>query len=393
MVISETATVRGEIYADHVIINGRVTGPVYALGFVFNVALVYLLTRVWCNDLSALSGVLRVVAWLLVPIAIAMLAEHVVEKNVFGMFGGGVAESVYVRDGKVRAQGPFAHPILAGTVGAVCFPLMIGIWRRHRISAAVGLGACVAMVLASTSSGPVMSLFMGVAALVMWFYRSWLRVVQWAVIGAYISAELLMTRPAYYLISKIDLTGSSTGWHRSRLIEVAFEHLSRWWAFGTDYTGDWMAQTVDAAGRSADITNYYLWIGTIGGLPAMLLLIAMMWRAFVWVGKSVAGMPGTMQEHRFMIWCLGAGLFSHAVTSLSVSYTDQSMMFFWLNIGVISSMYSVVALGWAAEKGASDAAAAVASQAVAPVGRWSKPASKPQDLTAGRYLRSRVQSD
>ena len=30
LVISETATVTGHIYADHVIINGRVTGPVHA---------------------------------------------------------------------------------------------------------------------------------------------------------------------------------------------------------------------------------------------------------------------------------------------------------------------------------------------------------------------------
>jgi cytoskeletal protein CcmA (bactofilin family) len=30
LVISETATVRGEIYADHVIINGNVWGPVHA---------------------------------------------------------------------------------------------------------------------------------------------------------------------------------------------------------------------------------------------------------------------------------------------------------------------------------------------------------------------------
>lgn len=326
------------------------SGPVYASGFVFNVTLVYFLTRVWCRDLSELMAVLRMVAWLLAPVAVAMLAEHTLERNFFGAFGG-VSESVYVRDGAIRAQGPFAHPILAGTVGAVCLPLLIGIWRRYRISATVGMVACVAIVLASTSSGPLMSLFMGVFALLMWFFRPGLHVVRWAVIGAYVSAEILMTRPAYYLISKIDLTGSSTGWHRSKLIESAFEHLSEWWAFGTDHTGHWMPYTLDASvGQNADITNYYLFIGTIGGLPAMLLLIAIIWCAFVWVGESVRNAPAVLQEHRFTIWCLGAGLFAHAGTSLSVAYFDQSMMFFWLNIGVISSMYSVVAIAPAAEE-------------------------------------------
>ena len=365
------------------------SGPVYASGFVFNVTLVYFLTRVWCSDLSELMAVSRIVAWLLVPVAVAMLAEHTLEKNIFGMLGG-VPEGVYVRDGAIRAQGPFQHPILAGTVGAVCLPMMIGIWRRRRISATIGLAACVAIVLASTSSGPLMSLFMGVSALLMWFYRRWLRVVWWAAIGTYVAAEILMTRPAYYLISKIDLTGSSTGWHRSRLIESAFEHLSEWWAFGTDYTGHWMATTVGETGQHADFTNYYIWIGVIGGLPAMLLLIAIIWRAFVWVGRSVRKIPAALQEHRFMIWCLGAGLFAHAGTSLSVSYHDQSMMFFWLNIGAISSMYSVVAMAAAAEKRGSGVATPVVRRPVTPVGGPHQPSPRLQRGNAGRRLRARA---
>lgn len=330
-------------------------GPVYASGFVFNVTLVYLLARVWCRDMTELMAVMRMVAWLLVPVAIAMVTEHVLKRNYFGVLFGGVTEDIYVRDGSIRAQGPFAHPILAGTVGAVSFPLMVGVWLRYRVSATVGMVAGVVIVLASTSSGPLMSLMMAVGALMLWKRQSLLPAIRWGVVGLYVMAEIVMERPAYYLISKIDLTGSSTGWHRSRLIEMAFEHISRWWLFGTDYTGDWMAQTVDEAGRSADITNYYIWIGTIGGLPAMLLLIAVIWRGFVWVGKVIRNMPPESRQQQFMIWCLGAGLFAHAGTSMSVSYTDQSMMFLWLNVGAISSMYSMVLLT-AKEKGLQPAA-------------------------------------
>jgi hypothetical protein len=326
------------------------SGPVYASGFVFNIALVYLLTRVWCRDLAELMAVFRTVAWLLVPVAGAMIAEHLVEKNYFGILFGGVSEGVTGRDGKIRAQGPFDHPILAGTVGAVSFPLMLALWRQYRLSAAVGMAACVAIVLASTSSGPLMSFFIGVFGVLLWFRRKWLRTLRWALVGAYLCAELLMTRPAFYLISKIDLTGSSTGWHRSRLIEAALENLSDWWLFGTDYTFHWIGIAVDEAGMHSDITNYYLWIGIIGGFPAMLLVIAMVWRAFALVGSTVANSPVAFREHRFMIWCLGAGLLAHAVTSLSVSYTDQSMMFFWLNIGAISSVYSVARVVSASEQ-------------------------------------------
>jgi hypothetical protein len=315
------------------------SGPIYTSGFVFNVVLVYFLVRVWCGDLAELVGMLRVVAWLLVPVALAMINEHIREVNVFAVFGG-VPEEVLVRDGEIRAQGPFQHPILAGTVGAVCFPLLVGIWREHRISSVVGLAASVTMVWASTSSGPLMSLLLGLAALLLWGRRNWLPVLRWAVVGAYLSAQVLMTRPAYYLISKFDLTGSSTGWYRSRLIESAIEHLSEWWLFGTDYTRHWMPVPLNS--RHSDITNYYIEIGVIGGLLAMILLIAILWRAFVYVGAALRSKSAALSERQFMIWCLGAGLFAHATTSLSVAYFDQSMMFFWLNVGVISSLFALV---------------------------------------------------
>lgn len=326
------------------------SGPIYASGFAYNIVLVYFLTRVWCKDLTELMAVFRAVAWLLVPVAAAMVAEHYVQKNYFGVLFGGVSDGVYWREGKIRAQGPFVHPILAGTVGAVCFPLMVGIWGRYRLSSIVGMGACVTIVLASTSSGPLMSLFIGVLGMLMWYRRNWTRAARWSLVGLYLCAEMLMTRPAYYLISKIDLTGSSTGWHRSRLIASAIENFSEWWLFGTDYTFHWIGIAVDEAGMHSDITNYYLFIGITGGFLAMALVIAMIWRSFSWVGSTIRSASIESPDSRFMIWCLGSGLLAHTVTSLSVSYTDQSMMFFWLNIGAISSIYSVARMTAAARK-------------------------------------------
>lgn len=314
------------------------SGVPFTAGLVLEIVLVYFLTRIWCRDLSELFFVIQAVAWLLVPVAAAMVAEHVLETNLFAVFGG-ASEYVYVRDGKIRAQGPFQHPILAGSVGAACIPLMVGIWKRHRLSSLVGLAASAVMVFASTSSGPLMSLVFGATALVLWKHRSWLPAIRWVLILGYISADLLMSRPAYYLISKIDLTGSSTSWYRSRLIESAIEHLPEWWLFGTDITSHWMANPLDS--RQADLTNYYIYIGVLGGLPAMFLLIAILWRCFTWVGRGVRN-TSVDPEWKFMIWCLGAALFAHAATCMSVAYFDQTKAFLWLNVGIISSMFSVL---------------------------------------------------
>jgi hypothetical protein len=320
------------------------SGPVFASGYIFNIALVYFLTRIWCHDLNGLIDLTRSIALVLVPIATLMVLEHVNEKNLFSMFGG-VPEEVYIRDGAIRSQGPFQHPILAGTVGAVCFPLMIGIWRRHRLAALIGSCACVAMIIASGSSGPLMSWFLGMFAVLMWLGRHWLKAVRFAAVPTYVKLELLMSRPAYYMLSKFDLTGSSTGWHRSRLIEATIEHFSEWWLFGTDKTVHWMGISVGWSEQHADITNYYIVFAVLGGLPAILLLVAMMWRAFHWVGEIVRRAPGDLAADGFMLWCFGSALFAHAVTCLSAAYFDQSMIFFWLNIAVISSVQSIVALG------------------------------------------------
>ena len=49
-----------------------------------------------------------------------------------------------------------------------------------------------------------------------------------------------------------------------------------------------MHVTLGLSGQHTDITNYYIFMGVIGGLPAMVLLMAMMWRAFRSVGHCSA---------------------------------------------------------------------------------------------------------
>src|SRR4029078_1913712 len=111
----------------------------------------YLLFRVFCAKQEDVLGLTRALAIALVPVAVAMLVERLTGRNEFALFGGASWMSA-VRQGVVRAQGPFAHPILAGSIGAVCAPLMAGLWPRHRPAAVAGVGACSLMVVTSGSS-------------------------------------------------------------------------------------------------------------------------------------------------------------------------------------------------------------------------------------------------
>ena len=308
------------------------------LGLVYNACGIYFLLRIFCQSLDDAVTLCRVTAFLLVPLSIMILFEKVTSDNLFSALGG-VSEVSEIRDGKVRAQGPFAHSILAGTVGAVCLPLMAGIWRQYLKTAVAGIAACLAIIFASASSGPILSALWAIGAMYMWQWRHQMRLVRWLAVLGYIGLGLIMKAPAYYLIARIDLTGSSTSWHRAALIESALTHISEWWFAGTDVTRHWMPYGVDWSVAQSDITNHYLMMGVAGGLPLMLLFMGVLVRGYSFVGRMLQ-MSELSPQSRFMIWAFGASLFVHSITFISVSYFDQSFVFIYLSLAIIGSTWS-----------------------------------------------------
>lgn len=310
------------------------------LGLAYTVCGIFFLIRCFCQSEEDIVRIIRWTALILVPVASEMIFEQLTHRNLFSVFGG-VEESPSIRDGRLRSQGPFFHAILAGTVGAVCAPLMIGIWRKHSIAAKAGLAACLVMVVTSASSGPIMSLLVSVFALVIFRWRHLTRQMRIAAIVGYILLEISMKAPAYYLVARVDLVGGSTGWHRAALIEASIKHFDEWWFSGTDYTRHWMPSGVSWSGDHTDITNYYLGLGVKGGLPLMLLFLLILWTGFRNVGNSLRWHAGSPVEHQFFIWSVGASLFAHAATAISIAYFDQSVVFIYLTLALTASLLAV----------------------------------------------------
>jgi hypothetical protein len=303
------------------------------LGMVYNVLGVFFLIRCFCQSQEDVFEIVRWIGIILIPVAVEMLLEQVTHRNLFAALGG-VEETPDIRNGRLRSQGPFAHAILAGTVGAVCAPLMIGIWRKHPVTARSGLAACLLMVVASASSGPLASLCASAFALILWHWRHLTRQLRIAAIVGYILLDLVMKAPAYYLIARVDLVGGSTGWHRAMLIEASIEHLGEWWFAGTDYTRDWMPYGVTWSEDHCDLTNYYIGLGVKGGLPLMLLFILVLWTGFRNVGDTLRWRVDSPIADQFFGWSLGASLLAHAATAISVGYFDQSVIFIYLTLAL-----------------------------------------------------------
>lgn len=314
------------------------SGPVYMAGSLLNTAGFYFMIRSFCDDPEDLADLLAALCFVLAPVGIFMLIEQVYHWNVFSVFGG-VLDSPALRNGRFRAQGPFNHAILAGTVGAACFPFAIAIWKRHRTAAIVGMVSCILMIVSCASSGPIISLILSGIALFLWKYRPLVRLLRMAAVPSYVLLAMLMERPPYFLISKIDLTGASTGWHRSYLIQQTIEHFDEWWLFGTDRTIHWMPNQGHISEIHTDITNQYIAYGVSGGFLSMALIIIILWLSFRTVGRLVDS-PGLEEGQGFIFWCIGASLFSLAASGISVSFFGQAMFFFWLPIAAIASFYA-----------------------------------------------------
>jgi hypothetical protein len=314
---------------------------IYRLGLMLDALGIFLLFRIFVREPEDLRRLFGIICVLLAPIAMGMIAEKLTGRNYFALSFGDMAPPEF-RNGGYRARGPFYHAILAGTVGAASLPMALCLWRENRRLALVGLGAASGIVYASGSSGPIMTALTVIFAVALWTQRQYLRAIRWSALVLILALAVAMNAPVYYLIARIDITGGSTGYHRAALIESAVIHLDEWWLAGTDYTRHWMPAGIPGNAAHTDLTNQYLVMGVMGGLPLMLLYIWILFEAFSVVGREVrSSLASGSASDGFLIWTLGAILFGHVTTFLSISYFGQSFVILYLLLAVIGSLQAM----------------------------------------------------
>lgn len=302
---------------------------VYRLGIGMNCLGSYMVFRVFLHNRADIFNAIKVLMVSVIPLAIEMLQEQVSGFNYYSLFGG-VDPDVTIRNGRLRAQGPFLHSILAGSMGAALVPLFIGVYRYQKLLASLGITCCFTIILTSASSGPIISALAATFGFSCWYLRGYLSQLRYAALICYILLDIVMKAPAYFLISRIDLTGSSTGWHRAELIRMFFAHIDEWWLCGTNYTRHWMASGVPFSDNHVDLTNHYVVQGVAGGILLFLLFILCGVIGFRFVGCAMKRVARLSQAHEFFVFSCGVALFTHAITMLSISYFDNSLLVYHL---------------------------------------------------------------
>lgn len=305
----------------------------YKFGLAYNAIGMYFLFRALVQSLDDVIRVFRLTALLIAPLAAIMFLEKMTGVNSFAMFGG-VSSRTVIREGVLRCQGPFAHPILAGTFGATLFPFFAALWWQrgfNRFLCILGVASSAIITLTAGSSGPVGAYLAAVAALLLWRFRRHLWKVRRGAVLTLLLLEIVMQSHVWFLLGRISFFAGSDAWHRAYLIDRAIANFSDWWLIGTKSTEAW--------GFSLwDVTNQFVAEGANGGLVTLVLFITIIVRCFRGVGRSIrASEENDPRRVQLCIWAMGAALFAHVITYLAVSYFDQNMLNWYLLLAMIAT--------------------------------------------------------
>ncbi len=298
---------------------------------------IYFLCRFMIQDIDDIKRLIRIVAILSIPMGMMFIIEKYTGRNFFSIFGG-VPEITNIRDGKLRCQGPFRHPILAGTFGATIMPLFFSLWwqgGKSRLLAIISVLMVTFIAFSAASSGAAIAYLSALIGLSVFFLRKYLRFIRWGILFSIIFLHLIMKAPVWFIFAKIGYLVGGEGRHRSRLIDGAISHFSDWWLVGTKSTAYW-------GWIMYDVTNQYIRIGVDGGIISLGLFIALIVFCFKAVGKMNALLEYRSRANQMLIWTMGVSLFAHTTSFLSISYFDQITVFWYALLAMIANLNSLL---------------------------------------------------
>jgi hypothetical protein len=289
----------------------------------------YFVLRFLIQDRKDVERTLKTFAALTVVLGGCMIGEQVTHLNVFGLLGGAPLNP-QVRDGKLRAQAAFAVYIDAGVFGAALMPLFIWLWSNAKMKAvaALGFAGAATMMITSNSSTPLLAFFGAIVGLCLWPVREGMRLLRWGIVLTLVGLHLVMNAPVWSLIARVDLTGSSSGYHRYYLVDNCIRHFSDWWLVGYKDYPNW-------GWDMWDLSDQYVAVALTGGLAALVVFIRILSRSFGGLGIARKRAAGDRKKQWFL-WCLGAGLLAHVVGWFGCSYMAQMQILLFALLAMIS---------------------------------------------------------
>jgi hypothetical protein len=198
----------------------------------------------------------------------------------------------------------------------------------------LGTVAFLFIIAACSSSTPILSVMVAVVGAALFPWRRY-RTKMWIGLFALLaSLHIVMKAPVWHLMSRLDFTGGSTGYHRYVIFDAFVRHFSRWYLGGDPDPESW------GVWEMRDATNQYIVEGLNGGLLTLIAFLLVLIFAFGNVGRSLKMRPvARSRDREWICWCAGVAIFVHAVTFLGVSYFGQMTVILYLQLSLVSCVY------------------------------------------------------
>lgn len=285
-------------------------------GLLFDSLGMYWLFRQILHEWEDVLNAIKFFALFAIITAPLIALENLQVTNFFSLFGP--TQGQFHRD-RFRAAGSFPHYIMMGSFWASLLPFFYA-----RIKAQkdiyyywLAIAASLSNVYCSASSTSIFTVVAIIFAWQLYNLRMHGKILFWGACVLLLLLHLIMNAPVWHLLSRIDIFGGSTGYHRYNLVDKFLKNIQEWFFLGTKSTEHW-------GWGLQDITNQFVLEGVRGGIATLIVFIILTYCAVKIPGKL--SLNSHTPDAKWMSWAICVAMLGHFATFWGVSYFGQINM-------------------------------------------------------------------
>ena len=305
----------------------NMSAVIYKSGVLYDSLGLYWIFRMSIISWNDVHRVVKMFAIFAIISAPLIIYEKVTHNNAFELFGKQAIE-VFHR-GRFRCKGPFPHFIMMGLFWVSVIPIFVSYfiaWRQKPLYAIASICALICVIL-SASSTPLLALVAIVFFGAFWKYRRYGSLIALGISSMIFALHVVMNKPVWHLICRINIFSGSTGWHRYLLFDRFVKNIGEWFLFGcrdVEHWGIW----------KGDVTNQYVLEGVRGGALTLVIFIIMVVQAVRITG--ICSIVSRSRETRILYWGFCVSILGHCVSFWGVSYFGQIMLLLYFTLAIVS---------------------------------------------------------
>ena len=313
--------------------RGQTNMLMFHIGTGGDVVFCYLFARLTIRSLEDIRSFATAAAVISIPVAFMFLIEYLTQRNPFAIFGG-VQEVTRMRSGKLRCQGSFSHPIIAGLWWVTLLPVIVSLWwfrfktPLSGVLAIVGGICAFAIILFANSSTSTSTVLLLIIMVLLYGVRRSFGYLAWVVLGSVILLHVVSQSGFHHLLfARFSVVAGGTGYHRFRLYDAAMDQFGTWFLIGQSSTRDW-------GWHLEDVTSELVSSALYGGLLGLILYVTFLTWSIRTAWKVVLSSEHAPQL-KFTAYAIGMSMLALAVNGLGVSYFGQADFLFPYLLGVV----------------------------------------------------------